>query len=63
MGHLGGLVKHPTLDLNSGLDPRVVNSSPVNSSPALGSMCLEKKKKEKKRTRHYYYNYYKNEVV
>ena len=46
MGHLGGsVVKHLTLDLSSGLDLRV-----VSSSPALGYMLgmepnLKKKKK------------------
>ena len=31
-GHLGGSVEHPTLDFNSGQDPRVVGLSPTSAS-------------------------------
>ena len=40
--------KHLTLDLSSGLDRKVVSSSPASCS-ALGMKLLKKEKKEKKR--------------
>ena len=40
-------VKHPTLDLSSGLDLRVMSSSPI-LSPMLGVESTQKKEIERK---------------
>ena len=42
------LIKHPTLNLSSGLDLRVMSSSPVLGS-TLGVELTKKKKKERKK--------------
>ena len=40
MGHLGGSVKQPTLDFNSGLDLTVMRSSPMLGSVLTGQSLL-----------------------